>query len=59
MTLGDVFTYTITATDANGDDLNIEVEGLPVGATTTRNLNSLTFSWLVDSTDQVCIIHAC
>ena len=55
MTLGSMIQYTVTATDNNGDDLSMKVDGLPAGATTTRTGNSLTFSWLVNSTEPVCI----
>lgn len=51
MTVGEVFQYTITATDPDRNDVSIQVEGLPVGATATQSANSLTISWLVDSTD--------
>ncbi len=53
LTLGSLFEYTISATDGNGDSLNIRAEGLLAGATATRNGDSLTFSWTPNNANSV------
>ncbi|XP_028401634.1 mucin-like protein [Dendronephthya gigantea] len=50
-TLGSLFEYTITASDANEDAFTIRVDGLPTGATAVQTGNSLKFSWLPNNTN--------
>lgn len=47
LTVGELFTYTITADDIDDDDIEFITMGLPDNANVERNGNDLTFSWNV------------
>ncbi|XP_028400186.1 LOW QUALITY PROTEIN: mucin-like protein [Dendronephthya gigantea] len=49
-TLGEVFEYTISATDEDGDSLVFPPPDLPPGATLEINETSITFRWRVNTT---------
>ncbi|WP_406658165.1 PGF-pre-PGF domain-containing protein [Methanolobus sp. ZRKC2] len=45
---GDPLSFTVTATDADGDSLTYEVSGDPSDATTSSNSSGITLSWTPD-----------
>ncbi|CAB4021536.1 mucin isoform X2, partial [Paramuricea clavata] len=49
LTVGEEFVYTLSAEDADGDNLEFTNTDLPPGATVERNGNNITFRWLVNS----------
>ena len=52
LTVGEQFTYTTSAVDIDGDDLEFITTGLPDGATVERSGNNITFRWNV-TTDSI------
>ena len=50
VTQGNLLTFTVSATDANGDHVTLTASGLPSGATFTDNANNTgTFNWTPSS----------
>ena len=53
VTLGETFTLTLDATDADDEELTFDVPNIPPGASFNSSDNTLYFSWPVNSTDEV------
>ena len=53
VTLGETFTLTLDAADADDEELTFDVPNIPPGASFNSSDNTLYFSWPVNSTDEV------